>query len=40
MGYPLNGNDLSPRYTPLEAGLGCFVDMEKPAFTGREALSR
>ena len=39
MGYPLNGNDLSPKRTPLEAGLGFFVDMDKPAFTGREALA-
>jgi aminomethyltransferase len=39
MGYPLNGNDLSPHRTPLEAGLGFFVDMNKPAFTGREALA-
>lgn len=38
MGYPLNGNDLSPDRTPLEAGLGFFVDLEKPAFTGRDAL--
>ena len=38
MGYPLNGNDLSPDRTPLEAGLGFFVDMEKPAFTGRDVL--
>jgi aminomethyltransferase len=39
MGYPLNGNDLSQDRTPLEAGLGFFVDMEKPAFTGREVLA-
>lgn len=39
MGYPLNGNDLSPVRTPLEAGLSVFVDMEKPAFTGRDALA-
>ena len=39
MGYPLNGNDLSPDRTPLEAGLGFFVDMDKPAFTGRDALA-
>ena len=39
MGYPLNGNDLSPNRTPLEAGLGFFVDMEKGGFTGREALA-
>ncbi len=38
MCYPLNGSDLSPDHTPLEAGLGCFVDLEKPAFIGREAL--
>ncbi len=38
MGYPLNGSDLSPARTPLEAGLGFFVDLEKPAFTGRDAL--
>jgi aminomethyltransferase len=39
MGYPLNGNDLSPARTPLEAGLGFFVDMEKGEFTGRDALA-
>lgn len=38
MGYPLNGNDLSPDKTPLEAGLGFFVDLEKEDFVGREAL--
>jgi len=38
MCYPLNGSDLSPRRTPLEAGLGFFVDLQKPAFIGREAL--
>jgi len=37
MCYPLNGNDLSPDKTPLEAGLGFFVDLEKP-FIGRESL--
>jgi aminomethyltransferase len=36
--YPLNGADLSPDRTPLEAGLGFFVDMEKPEFVGRNAL--
>jgi aminomethyltransferase len=29
MCYPLNGSDLSPDRTPLEAGLGFFVDLEK-----------
>ena len=36
--YPLNGSDLSPTRTPLAAGLGIFVDLEKPAFVGRDAL--
>ncbi len=38
MGYPLNGSDLGPDRTPLEAGLGFFVDLSKPAFTGRQRL--
>jgi aminomethyltransferase len=38
MCYPLNGSDLSPERTPLEAGLGFFVDLKKPAFIGRDAL--
>ena len=38
MCYPLNGSDLSPKRTPLEAGLGFFVDLEKPEFTGRSVL--
>jgi aminomethyltransferase len=38
MGYPLNGSDLSPERTPLEAGLGFFVDLKKGDFTGRDAL--
>lgn len=37
MGYPLNGSDLSPSHTPVESGLGFFVDWEKPSFVGREA---
>jgi aminomethyltransferase len=40
MCYPLNGSDLSSSHTPLEAGLGAFVDFEKENFTGREALLR
>ena len=36
--YPLNGADLSPTRTPLEAGLGFFVDLEKPEFVGRSSL--
>ena len=40
MCYPLNGSDLSPEHNPLEAGLGFFVDLTKPNFTGRERLQR
>ncbi len=38
--YPLNGNDLSPDRTPLEAGLAFAVDLHKPDFIGRETLIR
>jgi aminomethyltransferase len=38
MCYPLNGNDLSPARTPIEAGLGFFCDLTKPDFIGRETL--
>jgi aminomethyltransferase len=38
MCYPLNGSDLSPERNPIEAGLGFFVDLTKPNFTGREVL--
>lgn len=38
MGYPLNGSDLSPDRTPLEAGLGFFVDLEKGGFVGSDVL--
>ena len=38
MGYPLNGSDLSPTRTPMQAGLGFFVAMEKGDFVGRDAL--
>lgn len=37
--YPLNGSDLSPTHTPLEAGLGFFCDLEKEGgFIGSESL--
>jgi aminomethyltransferase len=36
--YPLNGADLSPKRTPIEAGLGFFVDLGKNRFVGRELL--
>lgn len=38
MGYPLNGNDLAQDKTPLQAGLGFFVDLTKDAFVGRDVL--
>lgn len=38
MCYPLNGNDLSPERTPLEAGLGFFVALDKGDFVGRDVL--
>jgi aminomethyltransferase len=40
MGYPLNGSDLSPERTPIEAGLGFFCALEKGEFIGRETLAR
>ena len=38
MCYPLNGSDLSPETSPLEAGLSLFVDFNKGDFIGRNAL--
>jgi aminomethyltransferase len=38
MCYPLNGSDLSPQHNPIEAGLGFFVDLNKPKFVGRDVL--
>jgi aminomethyltransferase len=38
MCYPLNGADLSSNDTPLEAGLGAFVDFAKEHFVGRDPL--
>ena len=40
-GFPLNGQDLSAEITPIEAGLGFFVDLNRPRpFPGREILER
>ncbi len=36
--YPLNGRDLSPDITPLQAGMGFAVDLEKGDFIGRDVL--
>ena len=38
MCYPLNGSDLSSERNPIEAGLGFFVDLTKPNFTGHDIL--
>lgn len=35
---PLYGNELSENITPLEAGLGFFVKLDKANFIGKEAL--
>jgi aminomethyltransferase len=40
MGYPLNGSDLSPDRSPIEAGLGFFCDLDKGDFIGRDTLAR
>ena len=40
MGYPLNGADLTPDKTPLEAGLGFAVKLDEGVpFTGSEILA-
>lgn len=39
-GFPLNGSDLDEVHTPLEAGLGFFVKLDKAGgFIGRDALA-
>ncbi len=38
--YPLNGSDLDEDHSPLEAGLGFFVKLDKPGgFVGRDPLA-
>ncbi len=37
-GYPLYGNELDKKTTPIEAGLGRYVKMDKGDFIGRDAL--
>ncbi|NKE30348.1 glycine cleavage system aminomethyltransferase GcvT, partial [Mycobacterium tuberculosis] len=37
---PLYGNEISKDITPLEAGLGFFVKLNKESFIGKEALVR
>ena len=38
VGYPLYGNELGEKTTPIEAGLGRYVKMDKGDFIGRDAL--
>ena len=40
MCYPLYGHELTEQITPLEAGLGFFVKLDKGGFIGREALAQ
>jgi aminomethyltransferase len=40
MGYALYGNDITADTTPLQAGLGWIVRLNKGDFLGREALAR
>jgi aminomethyltransferase len=39
MCYPLYGHELDEQTTPIEAGLGYFVALEKGSFTGQLALA-
>lgn len=39
MGYPLYGHELTEAISPLEAGLGFFVGLDKADFVGKAALS-
>ncbi len=40
VGLPLYGDELSENITPIMAGLGMFVKLDKGEFIGREALAR
>ena len=40
VGLPLYGDELADDISPIEAGLGVFVKLEKPEFIGREAMAR
>ena len=35
-----NGTDIDPSMTPYEAGIGAYVDLDKPDFIGRDALAK
>lgn len=40
MGFPLYGNELNEKTTPLEAGLHRFISLDKHHFVGRDALEK
>ena len=40
VGLPLYGDELSEEISPIMAGLGIFVKLDKKEFVGREALAR
>lgn len=40
VGLPLYGDELADDISPIEAGLGVFVKLEKPEFIGREVMER
>lgn len=40
VGLPLYGDELTDGISPIEAGLGIFVKLDKPEFIGREPLAR
>ena len=40
VGLPLYGDELSEEITPIMAGLGMFVKLDKPEFIGKEALAK
>lgn len=40
VGLPLYGDELGPDITPIEAGLGIFVKLDKPEFIGKDVCAR
>ena len=40
VGLPLYGDELTDEITPIEAGLGIFVKIDKPEFIGKEAIEK
>ncbi len=40
VGLPLYGDELTDEISPIEAGLGMFVKVDKEAFIGKEAVAR